>query len=90
MNEDRFAALERELRYLRDRQDILDCVVRTSRAFRNCWIEANRSAGSFAMARRIAVSIALGTVCLTTRRLGTGSARCRAMTACVVGPVNGG
>lgn len=31
MNDDRFAALERELRYLRDRQDILDCVVRTSR-----------------------------------------------------------
>lgn len=31
MNEDRFAALERELRYLRDRQDILDCIVRTSR-----------------------------------------------------------
>ena len=31
MDEDRFAALERELRYLKDRQDILDCVVRTSR-----------------------------------------------------------
>src|SRR5689334_11611437 len=62
----------------------------TSRALRNCWIEAKRSAGSFAMARTIAVSNALGTVCLTTRRLGTGSARCLAMTACVVGPVNGG
>jgi SnoaL-like domain len=31
MNEERFAALERELRLLRDRQEILDCVVRTSR-----------------------------------------------------------
>lgn len=31
MDEDRFAALERELRYLRDRQDILDCLSRTSR-----------------------------------------------------------
>ncbi|MBW8785464.1 MAG: nuclear transport factor 2 family protein [Novosphingobium sp.] len=31
MEEDRFAALERELRYLRDRQEILDCVVSTAR-----------------------------------------------------------
>ena len=31
MNEERFAALERELRNLKDRQDILDCIVRTSR-----------------------------------------------------------
>jgi len=31
IDEDRFAALEKELRYLRDRQEILDCVVSTSR-----------------------------------------------------------
>lgn len=31
MNEDRFAALERELRCMLDRQEILDCIVRTSR-----------------------------------------------------------
>ena len=31
MDEDRFAALERELRYLKDRQQILDCIVSTSR-----------------------------------------------------------
>ena len=36
MDEDRFAALERELRFLKDRQDILDCVVRTSRG----WVAA--------------------------------------------------
>ncbi|MCJ2180218.1 nuclear transport factor 2 family protein [Novosphingobium album (ex Hu et al. 2023)] len=31
MDEDRFAALERELRALKDRQEILDCIVSTSR-----------------------------------------------------------
>jgi hypothetical protein len=31
MKEDRLELIERELRYLRDRQEILDCVVRTSR-----------------------------------------------------------
>ena len=61
-----------------------------SSASRNCWIEAKRSAGSFAMARMIAPSTAGGTVWRTIRRLGTGSSECRAMTAWDDGPVKGG
>ena len=61
-----------------------------SSASRKRWIEAKRSAGSFAMACMIAPSTAGGTVWRTTRRLGTASSECRAMTAWGEGPVKGG
>ena len=48
---------------------------------RNCWIDGKRSAATFAMACLTAVSTDGGTVCRTTRRLGTGSMEWRAMTA---------
>ena len=51
---------------------------------------ANRSAGSFAIARVIARSTAGGTVCLTVCSEGTGSTACRARICCAVRPVNGG
>ena len=61
-----------------------------SSAARKCWIEGKRSAGTFAIARLTAVSTACGTVCRTTRRLGTGSMEWRAITAWGDGPLKGG
>ena len=61
-----------------------------SSASKNSSIEAKRSAGSFAIARMTAPSTSSGTVWRTTRKLGTASSECRAMTAWGDGPVKGG
>ena len=70
--------------------DLADVVGDGASASRNFWIEGNRSAGALAIARTIAASTSGGTVWRTTRRLGTGSIECRAITAWTEGPVKGG
>jgi hypothetical protein len=44
-NDDRLAALERQLQYLIDRQQILDCIVRTSRG--NDRFDVERISGAY-------------------------------------------
>ena len=56
----------------------------------NSAVVGNRSAGVFASARRIASSTASGIVVRTIDGGDTMSSEWRAMTACAVGPVNGG
>ena len=56
----------------------------------NSLVVAGRSAGSVAMPWRIASSMVGATVGRIRRTLGAGSLKRRAMTACAVGPVNGG
>jgi hypothetical protein len=67
-----------------------DAISGDANASTNRWIEGKRSMGSLAIARMMAASSGNGTVCRTTRRLGTASSECRAMTAWAEGPVNGG
>src|ERR1041385_8024019 len=61
-----------------------------SSASTNSLTVANRSAFDLAMAARMAASTGTGTVARTVRMGGTGSTRCRAMTACAVVAPHGG
>ena len=61
-----------------------------SSASANCVTVANRSAGTFSSARKIACSTDAGTLRRTVRSGGTGSLKWRARIAWGVDPVNGG
>jgi hypothetical protein len=56
----------------------------------NSFIDPNRSAGTFSIARITADSILAGVVFRRVRIGGGGSAMCRIAIALAVGPVNGG